>query len=153
MNLKGAVSVVTIGSFMFASTPAFAADQDRQVSPKAASTHSVTTADLHRTAQISREEANAVRESLNAFLATPEVISQMSQLGIGHEKVASHVARLSDEELARVQQQLMAAGLQTTPAGLNRGAIVAIVLGGVTLMVVAIVILVNADPYHTTYYY
>ena len=153
MRLKGAVAIVTIGSFLFASSaPAFAADQNRQVPSKSASTHSVTTADLHRAVQISHEQASAVRNSLNAFLARPDVKSQMSRIGIGPEKVASHVARLSDQELGRVQQQLMAVDLQLTPAGISKGAIVAIAVGGGVLLILVVVLAVLAADEGIYYY-
>jgi hypothetical protein len=153
MRLKSVVAVVTIGSFLFGTTaPAFAADR---TSPKAISTHSVASADLHRTAQISHEQATAVRDSLNAFLARPDVKSQLSRFGMGTEKVASQIARLNDAELGRIQQQLMAADLQLTPAGIPRGALIAIIVGG-SVMIILVVILVAVaasdvtDPY---YYY
>jgi hypothetical protein len=156
MRLRSAVAVVTIASFLFGTTaPAFAADQSRQVATKATIAHSVTTADLHRTAQISHEQANAVRTSLNAFLARPDVKSQMSRFGIGSEKMASHVARLSDAELARVQQQLMAADLQVTPAGIPRGALIGIIVGGSVMLILIIlwaaVWAVNDDTYYYGY--
>ena len=153
MRLKGVVAVVTIGSFLFASSaPAFAADQSRQVPSKPASTHSVTTAELHRAVQISHEQAAAVRDSLQAFLARPDVKSQMSRIGIGSEKVAAQVARLSDAELGGVQQQLMAADLQLTPAGISRGAIVAIVVGAV-LLFVGVILFINLVLLKDTGYY
>jgi len=141
MRQKAAVAIVTIGSFLFASSvPALAADQSRRIPSPSASTHALTTADLHRVAQISHEQANAVRNSLYELLARPDVKSQMSRIGIAQERAASQVARLSDEELGRLQEQLMTADLQVTPAGLRPIAIVAIAVGGALMFILLLAV-------------
>ena len=103
----------------------------------AANAHSVTRTELHVAVQTFHGQTVAARKSVNDFLARPDVRTQIRRVGLAPDRVMSRVAMLSDEEILRLQQQVMTADLQKTPAGLSSGAIIAIVavaVGGSLLL-------------------
>ncbi len=101
-------------------------------------------------------EAAAARQAdladLGAFLGSPIGQQAARALGADTAKLQSRLSHLSDAEASDLARRARA--LTADPAsGLSGGAIVAIVLGGVALMVLVIVLLNNAYNDEGVYYY
>jgi hypothetical protein len=112
--------------------------------------HAVSSQELHQAVQISNQQTNVNRASVQDFLARPEVKKQIQSMGIKPETLTARVATLSPSDLQHLNNQIMAAGLQKETSGLGKGAIIAIVAGGVALIVLCVVIIVVAADDATT---
>lgn len=153
---KRIVAMVTLVCFMMVFTvpsvrAAVPEGQDHGRSVATAVTHTVTPAQLHQAVRVSHEQAVAARDSVAGFLARPDVRTQLRRVGLAPERVASRVAALNDEEILRLQHQIMAADLQNSPAGLSTGAIIAIVAVSVGGALLLLWILVHEEDLY--YYY
>jgi hypothetical protein len=93
------------------------------------------------------------RELVNQLMARPDVQKQLRRVGVAPAQMAASVARLSDEEVLRLQQQVMAAELQGAPAGLSTGAIIAIVCAGVGGLILLTWLLIESTEDDLYYYY
>jgi hypothetical protein len=114
--------------------------------------HAVSSQDLHKAVQASDLQATANRKAVQNFFARPEVSAQIQRVGIAPDRISSSVALLSDSEVLRLNQQIMAMDLQKETTGLGAGAIVAIVLGGVALLIL-ICYLLYRDAEDNGYHY
>lgn len=86
--------------------------------------------------EASNQRTNATRESVQEFFTRSEIRAQIQRFGFAPDRISSHVAMLSDAELNQLNQQLMAMNVQKGAAGLSKGAIWAIVLGGIALIAI-----------------
>jgi len=144
MTIRSATAMVTLVSFALV-VPA----QDVRAATAAGPAHSVTRTALHQAVQSSHTQAVEARTLVNQFMARPEVQKQLKRIGVAPDRLMAKVATLSDDEIARLQQQVMAADLQAAPAGLSSGAIVAIVLVSVGAAVAILLIAYYAtDEYY-----
>jgi hypothetical protein len=117
------------------------------------SSHAVSSQELHQAVQASNQQTKANRKSVQDFFARPEVNAQIKRIGVSPEKLASSVSMLSESDLQSLNQQIMSMDQQKATAGLSKGAIWAIVLGGSALL--AIVIWLNyraVDEINDSYY-
>jgi hypothetical protein len=94
--------------------------------------HTVSSKELSQAVQNSSQQIAAERKSVNDFFARPEVQAQIKKMGI--EKL--NTALLSDSEIQQLNKQIMSSDLQSQTSGLSKGAIWAIVLGGVALIAI-----------------
>jgi hypothetical protein len=133
MNTRRCLSVFVLLAVFFAYTT-----MDLQAAALQApnTPHAVSSQDLHRAVQASDVQATANRKAVQDFFARPGVAAQIQHLGVAPDRISSSVAMLSDSEVLHLNQQLMAIDLQKETAGLSKGAIVAIVLGGVAVLAI-----------------
>ena len=153
MKVRGILSVVTVISVLFMSSfqDLCAADAMNQV--QAARTHAISSAALHQTVQLSHQQASEARKSVQAFLSRDEVRTQIQRLGLAPEKLMTQVSMLSDNDLARLQKQIMSVDLQKETAGLSGAAIALIVIAGVAGLAILIWLAAREADEHGYYYY
>jgi hypothetical protein len=150
MTIRRVAAIVTLISFVlvFPARDVCAATADGK-----APVHSVSRTALHQSVQSSHARVAGARELVNQLMARPDVQKQLRRVGVAPAQMAASVARLSDEEVLRLQQQVMAAELQGAPAGLSTGAIIAIVCAGVGGLILLTWLLIESTEDDLYYYY
>lgn len=133
MTVRGFVSIVALAALIFATSvqdlrAAGPMGQAGTVPSKMAAFHATTTAELHQAAHASYKQGREARKSVEEFLARPEVRNQIQHLGIAPERLTSQIAKLSEADILRLSDQMMAADMQKAPAGLSTTAIVLIIV-------------------------
>lgn len=128
MTVRRVAATVTLISFtlVFPARDVCAASTDGR-----GPVHSVSRTALHQSVQSSHARAADARALVSQFMARPDVQKQLKRVGVTPAHMAARVAALSDDEVVRLQQQVMASEMQSTPAGLGTGAILAIVFAGI----------------------
>jgi hypothetical protein len=121
---------------------------------QAADKHVVSQEQLHQAVLYSDHQISLERKAVQDFIDRPEVQAQFKAMRLSPEKLKA--AMLSDKEIQTIHQQIMTWDAQKNTAGLSKGAIVAIVLGGVAILALVIYLAVRAvdetvDDYD--YYY
>jgi hypothetical protein len=141
MTMRRVAAVVTLISFVlvFPARDMCAATPDGQ-----APVHSVSRTALHQSVQSSHARVAEARALVNQFMARPDVQKQLKRVGVPPAQMAAQVAALSDQEIVRLQQHVMAADLQSAPAGLGTGAILAIVFAGIGGMILLTWLLIES---------
>ena len=143
MTIRGFISIVAVAALVFATSlqdlrAAGPAVNEKPDLAGVAAFRSTTSVELHQVVQESHRRGLEARRSVEGFLARPEVRNQIRNLGISSETLAARVALLSEADVLRLNDRIMASDLQNAPAGLSSGAIVAIVLiavaGGILLL-------------------
>ena len=153
MKMRAVLSVITVFAvlFMVSSQDLCAAEAENQA--RAAGMHAISTSALHQTVQTSQRQAAEARKSVQAYLSRDDVRSQIQRLGLAPEKLMAQVSMLGDDDLARLQKQIMGADMQKETAGLSGAAIALIVIGGVALLAILIWIAARAAEEGGYYYY
>ena len=154
MTLRGLVSIVALAALVFATSmqdlcAAVPMEQASTAPTKMAAFHSTTPAELHQAAHSSYKQGREARKSVEEFLARPEVRSQIRHFGIAPEKLTSQVAKLSEADVLRLSDQIMAADLQKAPAGLSGAAIALIIIAAVAGTAILIWLLSDEEMWET----
>jgi hypothetical protein len=141
MTMRRVAAVVTLISFVlvFPARDVCAATAGGQ-----GPVHSVSRTALHQSVQSSHARVAEARALVNQFMARPDVQKQLKRVGVPPAQMTARVAALSDEEIVRLQQHVMAADLQSAPAGLSTGAILAIVFAGIGGLILLTWLLIEA---------
>jgi len=152
MAVRRMAAILTLISFVFVFP---ARDVCAATADGRGPVHSVSRTTLHQSVQSSHARVMEARALVGQFMARPDVQKQLKRAGIAPAKMAATVAALSDEEIVRLQKHVMTADLQSAPAGLSTGAILAIVFAGIGASILLIWLLIEAeeDIYDDYYYY
>jgi len=150
MTIRRVAAMVTLISFVlvFPARDVCAATADGR-----GPVHSVSRTALHQSVQSSHARAVEARALVNQFMARSDVQKQLKRVGVAPAQMTARVATLSDDEVLRLQQHVMAAELQSAPAGLSTGAIIAIVCAGVGGLILLTWLLIESAEEDGYYYY
>ncbi len=138
MKKRSCLSLLTMMMLIFATTTqglhaadSVAAAQDT-LCPNHLS-HAISGTELHQLIQDSQKQVFESRKQIQNFLARPEIKAEIRNAGGNLEKMSLEVGLLSDEEILRLNQQVMGLDLQKETSGGAGRVIIGIIILAISI--------------------